>query len=137
MKAVFVDSAYWIAVIKHHDPHRRAALDAAEGLGPARLVTTEEVLVETFSGLGRADSHVRRSAAAFVRRLLDRPDVTVIPQSHESFLSGLDQYEKRLDKGYSLVDCISMRAMQRRRLRTALTPDRHFAQEGFQALMRL
>jgi len=33
----------------------------------------------------------------------------VIPQSRESFLAGLQRY--RADKGYSLVDCISMQAM--------------------------
>ena len=62
-------------------------------------------------------------------------NVTLVPQSHESFLAGLDLYERRLDQGYSLVDCISMRAMQKRRIREALTSDRHFAQEGFRALM--
>jgi predicted nucleic acid-binding protein len=60
----------------------------------------------------------------------------VIPQSHESFLSGFDLYAARPDKGYSLTDCISMQAMRREGLTDALANDRHFQQEGFRALLR-
>ena len=60
----------------------------------------------------------------------------MIPQSRASFLSGVDLYEPRPDKGYSLVDCISMQTMRREGLTEALTNDRHFEQEGFRALFR-
>lgn len=50
-------------------------------------------------------------------------------------LEGLPLYERRPDKGYSLVDCISMNVMRRLRLRQVLTNDRHFAQEGFTVLL--
>ncbi len=62
--------------------------------------------------------------------------VHVIPQSHESFLTGLALYEARPDKGYSLTDCTSMHAMRREGLTEALTNDHHFEQEGFKALFR-
>jgi predicted nucleic acid-binding protein len=62
--------------------------------------------------------------------------VHIIPQSHESFPSGLDLYAARPDKGYSLVDCISMQTMRKERLTEVLTNDRHFEQEGFRALFR-
>jgi predicted nucleic acid-binding protein len=62
--------------------------------------------------------------------------VRVIEQSRSSFLSGLDFYQSRPDKGYSLVDCISMQTMRREGLTDALTNDRHFEQEGFRALFR-
>jgi predicted nucleic acid-binding protein len=60
----------------------------------------------------------------------------VIPQSRESFLAGLQLYRARPDKGYSLVDCISMQAMRKEGLSEVLTNDRHFEQEGFRALFR-
>jgi len=41
----------------------------------------------------------------------------------------------RPDKGYSLVDCISMQTMRREGITDALTHDRHFEQEGFRALL--
>jgi predicted nucleic acid-binding protein len=48
---------------------------------------------------------------------------------------GLKLYESRLDKGYSLTDCISMSVMRDRNLTEMLTHDRHFAQEGFIILL--
>lgn len=136
MKTVFADAVYWIALIHAGDQHHQAALRARQEKGRAHFVTTEEVLVEVFSGVTRASEKVRATAAAFVRDLLKDPSVTVVEQSHESFLAGLDLYEKRLDQGYSLVDCISMTTMRRRRIREALTSDRHFVREGFRALLR-
>jgi predicted nucleic acid-binding protein len=45
-------------------------------------------------------------------------------------------YGARPDKGYSLVDCISMQTMGQEELTEVLTNDRHFEQEGFRALFR-
>jgi predicted nucleic acid-binding protein len=44
-------------------------------------------------------------------------------------------YEERNDKGYSLVDCISMSTMRRVGISAVLTNDHHFTQEGFQVLL--
>ena len=69
-------------------------------------------------------------AFATVRRLFNNPAVRVIPPSRDSFLAGLDLYEGRPDKGYSLTDCVSMQTMRQRGIHDALTNDRHFEQEG-------
>jgi predicted nucleic acid-binding protein len=45
-------------------------------------------------------------------------------------------YEARLDKGYSLTDCISMETMRYQGITDVLTNDAHFEQEGFHALFR-
>jgi len=45
-------------------------------------------------------------------------------------------YRNRPDKGYSMIDCISMQTMRREGLTDVLTNDRHFEQEGFRALFR-
>lgn len=52
------------------------------------------------------------------------------------FMTFLDLYEARPDKGYSLTDCISMQMMRQRGITEALTNDRHFEQGGFRALFR-
>jgi predicted nucleic acid-binding protein len=83
-----------------------------------------------------ASETLRRRAATSVQRILAKPVIRVIPQSRSSFLAGLDLYSQRPDKGYSLVDCISMQTMRREGLTEALTNDRHFEQEGFRALFR-
>ena len=59
----------------------------------------------------------------------------VLPQTRRSFLSGLELYESRGDKGYSLTDCISMNACRTEGIAEVLTNDRHFGQEGFTALI--
>ena len=43
----------------------------------------------------------------------------------------MDRYERRLDKGYSLVDCMSMVVMEDLDIQHVLTNDRHFQQAGF------
>ena len=82
------------------------------------------------------DSAPTKPGCRNVQDILQESHILVIPQSHETFLSGLALYRDRPDKGYSLVDCISMQAMRRLGLTAALTNDRHFEQEGFQALFR-
>jgi len=79
---------------------------------------------------------LREVAALAVRRILADTRVTVHRQSHESFLGGLQLYEQRFDKGYSLVDCVSMTTMRHHGIVEVLTNDYHFVQEGFKALLR-
>jgi uncharacterized protein len=135
VKAVFADTFYWIALSDSADPRYQDALDVERQLAGAKIFTTEEVLSE-FLTFFAGDAWLRIRASRTVRGLFDSPDVHVIPQSHESFMAGLELYCARLDKGYSLTDCISMQAMRREGLTDVLTNDRHFEQEGFRALFR-
>ncbi len=135
MRAVFADTFYWIALSDLSDARYRDALAIEHTLAGAKIWTTEEVLSE-FLTFFAADARWRARASRAVQSLLEAPDVYIIRQSHESFLSGLDLYANRLDKGYSLTDCISMQTMRREGLTEVLTNDRHFEQEGFRALFR-
>jgi predicted nucleic acid-binding protein len=83
-----------------------------------------------------APEYLRREVAANVEAILSDPGVRVIPQSHDSFMAGFDLYRARPDKGYSMVDCISMQTMRREGLTEALTNDRRFEQEGLRAPFR-
>lgn len=137
MRSVFVDAVYLVALAIPCDPWHVDALAAADAADGARLVITEEVLSEFLAGVARSGSAVRNRAADQVYALLRDEQVGVFEQSHDSFLDGLVMYAQRLDKGYSLTDCISMRCMEREHIREVLTNDKHFRQEGFQPLMRL
>jgi predicted nucleic acid-binding protein len=136
VRLVFADTLYWGAVLHPHDRYRAQVIRARDVLGDIRLVTTDEVLTELLDGLAQCGRHLREVAARAVRKILDDRRVTVYPQSRESFLAGLHLYEQRYDKGYSLVDCISMMTMRRHRISEVLTNDRHFMQEGFQVVIR-
>jgi predicted nucleic acid-binding protein len=136
VRLVFADTLYRGAILHPNDQYRAKVVCARDALGDVRLVTTDEVLTELLDGLAQRGTHLRGMAARAVRRILDDERVTVHPQSRESFLAGLRLYEQRNDKGYSLVDCISMTTMRRHRILEILTNDHHFIQEGFRVVLR-
>jgi len=136
VQAVFADTFYWIALTNTDDLVHQQALSLSRTLGLARLITTEEVLDEYLAYFSASRRSVREHAGTMVASLIDNRKITVIPQSHDSFMAGLKLYRARPDKGYSLTDCISMGTMTREGLTDVLTNDRHFEQEGFRALFR-
>jgi len=136
VRLVFADTLYWGASLHRQDQYRARAIRVRAALGEVLLVTTDEVLTELLDGLAERGPNLREVAAQAVRRILADARVTVHPQSRASFLAGLRLYEQRFDKGYSLVDCVSMTTMRRHGITEILTNDHHFEQEGFQALLR-
>lgn len=135
MKMVYADTCYWVAIVNPRDQWRQAAKEAKERLGEARIVTTDEVLVEFLNLLRDKGSSLRAAACAMAEAILGNPNVTVVQQSRESLILGLELYKQRADKEYSLVDCVSMKVMKKRNLQEVLTGDHHFAQEGLTVLM--
>lgn len=135
MKMVFADTLYWVAIVRPNDPWGDSAKKAKVSLGNVLLLTTDEVLTEFLTALSPGGDSLRRQAAKMVRAILANPNVKVVPQSRDSFLRGVDLYEQRLDKEYSLTDCISMNAMKSESVAEVLTNDRHFRQEGFEVLI--
>ena len=79
-----------------------------------------------FSGYGRGS---RLEASRVIRDIVDTK--IAIPSGRDLFLNALSLYESRLDKEYSLVDCMSMSLMRERGITHVLTNDHHFRQEGF------
>ncbi len=134
MRKVFADTVFWVAAANPKDQWAHALRELEPTLAETRILTTDEILVELlshFSGLG---SFLRQKAADIARAVLEDPNVTVVPQNRDSFLRGLSLYESRSDKGYSLVDCISMETMRQHAIAEVLTADHHFTQEGSVAL---
>jgi predicted nucleic acid-binding protein len=112
VKRVFADTFYWIALTNPADRHAEVVLRFDDLLSGGYVITTEEVLTEVLTFFA-GDSWLRKR-------------VRIIQQGHESFLAGFDLYASRLDKGYSLTDCISMQTMRREGLTDVLTNDKHF-----------
>jgi predicted nucleic acid-binding protein len=136
MTALFADTFYWIALADFADSAHQLALALTSELMNLPIITTDEVLAEFLTFFATAPEQMRRKAVTNAKRILEDPGVHVVPQSRESFLSGMALYEARPDKGYSLTDCISMNTMRKEGLTEVLTNDRHFEQEGFRALFR-
>ena len=134
LRAVFADTFYWIAIFNPNDSFYGKATTLSQSLQNTLIITTDEVLTEFLTYFASADPAVRCKAVNAVRGILRNPKVHVIPQTRQSFLAGLDLYEARPDKSYSLPDCISMNVMKAEGLTDILTHDEHFRQEGFRTL---
>ena len=63
-------------------------------------------------------------------------DSIVVPASSELVKAGLELYRRRMDKSWSLTDCISFVVMRDHSISEALTGDHHFEQAGFVALLK-
>jgi uncharacterized protein len=135
MKRVFADAHYWVAIINDQDQSHEAAKAISRTLQGATIFTTEEALTEALAFFSERGPHLRRLTTATVRSLATDPMIRIVPQSHQSFLTGLALYEGRPDKGYSLTDCISMLVMRQEGITEILTHDNHFTQEGFITLL--
>ena len=135
-RLVFADTHWWIATTNPRDQWALGARRLRRELGEVTVVTTDEVMVEFVGYMCGLGPLLRRKASQVLRSTLDDPLVRVDRQSRQSLLAGLARFDRRPDKGYSLVDCISMNLMEELGIREALTGDHHFEQEGFVALMR-
>jgi predicted nucleic acid-binding protein len=134
MPRYFVDTFYWVALSDSRDQWHARVLAFSRSLSDYHLYTVDEVLAEYLTFYSAARPQVRGDAVQTVHDILRDPHITVIPQSHTSFLDAFALYASRLDKQYSLTDCVSMQAMRREGLTDVLTNDHHFTQEGFQIL---
>jgi predicted nucleic acid-binding protein len=124
-----------VALAHRKDQWHVRAVQVSQQLGAATLVTTDEVLIEFlnyFSGFG---NQMRAQVARTVQDLLNDPATEITAQSRPSLRAGLALYKARLDKEYSLTDCISMTCMRQEGIAEVLTHDTHFAQEGFTLLL--
>lgn len=127
----FADTWFFIALSDRRDAHHQNARRLST-LASGRIVTHDAVLTEFLNFFAEEGSRVRSAAVATVQNALLTMDVA--PTSGTYFTRGLALYERRADKGYSLVDCMSIELMLARGITHVLTNDHHFRQEGFTVL---
>ncbi len=135
MRKLFVDTAYWVAQLNTTDQWHHQSLAVESQLVAVSLVTSELVLVELLNYFCNFGGQVRQRTSIAAQEILSNPRIQVVWQTQSLFLAGLDLYKARLDKGYSLTDCVSMVVMQQEGISEILTHDKHFAQEGFTILL--
>lgn len=136
MRRIFVDTQYLIALAdKSSDLHQRAR-DVSQRLGIFSVVTSEMVLTELLNYFCERGEYFRQMAISIVNALRSDPNTEIVPQTPELFEKALSLYQQRMDKGYSLTDCASMLIMRERGFVDILTHDKHFKQEGFNAMLR-
>ena len=132
MNGWFADSFFFIALLSEKDHAHRQAVQILDRL-TCPLMTTEWALTEVADALSKPGARSR--CKAFFDFLKSHPLVEIIQAGHSHFDQGLELYASRLDKDWSLTDCIAFVVMREQGLTEALTGDRHFEQAGFTALL--
>lgn len=134
MKPVFyADTCYFIALLMKKDALHLKAKAAAKEIIGYEIVTSDFVLIEFLNST--SERHIRSKGIAFYYYIYK--NYTVIPVKKEDFDSAFNiYYTKRPDKEYSIVDCISMYLARKNDINDILTADKHFTQEGFNALLK-
>lgn len=135
MKEIFGDTSYFVAVFNPGDQWHSEAIEVERNVGPFELVTTDFIILEVANYFSRSRSDVKEGIVNSVRAMFEDDSIKIIKCTHEAALNGLDLYEARSDKSYSLTDCISMNVIRERGIHEVLTHDRNFKQEGFLVLL--
>jgi uncharacterized protein len=133
MTRVFADSYFFFALLNPRDAAHAKAVEFCRG-DRRPLITTAWVLTELADGLATTPQR------QVFRRLLDDFEAAranlIVPANVETFEKGVDLFDNRADKQWSLTDCISFVVMGEEGIVEALTGDHHFEQAGFKALLK-
>lgn len=135
MKPVFVDTSHIIASLDPHDALHEKAVVLDDQFRDSSLVTSDFIINEVLNYFCEFGPIVKRGAVTAIETLYAEGSLTIIECSHSLLLDGIELYESRLDKGYSLTDCISMNLMRELGADQILSSDKHFQQEGFIKLL--
>ena len=133
MARCFAHTSYYIALVNPDDETHELALKLTTELD-GEIVTTGWVLNELANYLVRPPN--RALFLDILAQMRADPSVTTIPMTQETFDRGLTLYAERLDKSWSVTDCISFLVMEDMSIADALTSDHHFEQAGFNVLLK-
>ncbi|MBI5660057.1 MAG: type II toxin-antitoxin system VapC family toxin [Nitrosomonadales bacterium] len=135
VKAVFLDTGFAIALASPRDRYHARAVQLADELKTSgyAIITTRAVLLEIGAALAKVS--YRGTAISIIEMLENDPDVEIVPLQDELFAEAFELFRGRLDKEWSLTDCMSFVAMRQRGIQAALAADIHFQQAGFEALL--
>ncbi len=136
-RALFVDTAGWMAMADAADPAHEASRRERDSClkGGGILVSTDYVVDETLTlirvrlGLRAAEGWwAQIDASSRIR--WERIDASRAEKARTRFFEWTD-------KNFSFTDCTSFVVMEELSLRRALTTDRHFSQAGFETVPRV
>ena len=130
MIEVFADTFYWLAMLNPDDRHHA---EVASYSVVGKIVTSTAVQLEVMDALAQTPLE-RVRAIEFWDWSNTSSSVDVIRLNVGVMETGVALYRRRMDKQWSLTECISFEIMQERGIADALTADRHFRQAGFNAV---
>jgi len=132
MAIYFADTSFWVALVDRRDVYHSIAVGWSLRIGGS-IVTTDAVLLETANTFSRPAW--RENVISLINHVKARDDIEVLPFSGAIWDGSWKLFCDRLDKSWSLTDCISFEVMRERGVTEALAADSHFRQAGFHALL--
>ena len=124
----FADTSFWFGLQERGDArHAQARALVARGVG--RVVTTNNVIGETWTLLRRRSGHP--AAVGFLDRLGALPDLEIVHVDEAVEKDAWRWLRARPEREYSFVDATSFAVMRKRRIREALAIDGDFNAAGF------
>ena len=129
---IFIDTGALIARYLASDNMHKVANKkwAVLAKSKARLVTSNFVLDETFTLLGRwADYHF---AAQKAKLIYASSSLEIVRPDESDEIRALSVFEKFADQSVSFTDCVSFVLMKKRHIRKVFSFDRHFELSGFE-----
>jgi predicted nucleic acid-binding protein len=133
MKRVFVDTGGFVALLVAEDQmhDRAAAIFGTASRERWALVTTNVVLIETYSVLLARARDGRRAAVGFLDAIAGSASSLVVePVRAEDEIQAMALVRAHVDKSYSLCDALSFVVMERMGVSEAIAFDRHFREYG-------
>jgi predicted nucleic acid-binding protein len=130
---ILVDTGFLLALAQPTDALHGRALAWARFLSDS-LVVSEYVVWEVVNHLSKPADRGR--GHRIVWHVTTEPSYQFLPATAGLFQAGLKLHQQRLDKEWSLTDCISFTIMHQHGIARALAYDQHFEQAGFEALLR-
>jgi uncharacterized protein len=128
----FVDTGAFLALYRRRDQHQLEARRIWKKLRDQQLVTSNHVLAELATLLGRAVGFAE--AADRVQDIYKSPSIQIVSSTTQVELSSLVWIRKFSDHEISFTDCTSFTIMKQEGIRVAFTFDRHFREAGFEVI---
>ncbi len=132
---VYVDTAALIALVHKRDSFHEKSVTVYKKLHNrnTRFVTTRAVLLEIGNTFSRSSQ--RPLAISIFRLVNDSPFWEVLPVDGKWFTAGMELFQRRNDKDWSLTDGIGIVVAEAYSVKKVFTSDRHFKQAGFKILL--
>lgn len=132
-RTILLDTSFILALENSSDPHheKAKAIDRELLKEDATVVLHWGIVFEIGDGYARIG---RRAKGLQLLQQLEE-GYPIFPITETLYYQAVELYRARLDKDWSLTDCVSFVLMQREGIQSALTADIHFRQAGFSAIL--
>ena len=130
---IFLDTLFVVGLVNRRDQYHRKAIELSERFESSPFLTTDVVLLEIGNALAKG---YKQESIEIIKEFLPSADTEIIHLNPKLFQQAFKLYQTRNDKEWGFIDCVSFVVMKEKGILQALTFDKHFAQTGFQVLMR-